>query len=122
MTTTMYACVSFVIFCFHYFQTDPKNVDYVAEHGAVRTFQAHKVLEQQEEEKKREKEEQEANDPMLVCTYDLSICTLTYYSTLFERLPYKRITSAVRPPSLTRSPMYLCMSIISHLPHTPYLA
>jgi hypothetical protein len=65
MTTTMYACVSFVIFCFHYFQTDPKNVDYVAEHGAVRTFQAHKVLEQQEEEKKREKEEQEANDPML---------------------------------------------------------
>ena len=55
------------VLCLHRFsQTDPKNTDYVAEHGAVRTFQAHRVLEKQEEERKREKEEQEANDPMLV--------------------------------------------------------
>ena len=56
-----------VVFACIFPQTDPKNTDYVPEHGAVRTFQAERVAEKMAENERKEKEEEEANDPMLVC-------------------------------------------------------
>ena len=47
-------------------QTDPESTDYVAEHGAYRTFQAGNIAIKAAEQKQQEKEEEEANNPMLV--------------------------------------------------------
>lgn len=47
------------------FKTDPESTDYVAEHGAYRTFQAGNIAIKAAEQKQQEKEEEEANNPML---------------------------------------------------------
>ena len=47
-------------------QTDPENTDYIAEHGAYRTFQAENIAIKAAEDKQKEKEEEEASNPMLV--------------------------------------------------------
>lgn len=45
------------------FKTDIENVDYTAEHGATRLFEAYKFYQEQEKEKERQ-EEAEKNDAM----------------------------------------------------------
>lgn len=46
------------------FKTDPKNTDYVAEHGAVRNFEPWREERITGEEEKKAKEEEEENNPM----------------------------------------------------------
>lgn len=46
------------------FKTDPKNYDYVVEHGATPNFKALKLAHQQEVEQQKEKEEEERLNPM----------------------------------------------------------
>lgn len=46
------------------FKTDPKNYDYVVEHGATPNFKALKLAEQQAIEEQKEKEEEERLNPM----------------------------------------------------------
>jgi rubredoxin len=46
------------------FKTDPKNSDYVAEHGAQRNFEPWREDEEASEEKKVEREQEEENNPM----------------------------------------------------------
>lgn len=46
------------------FKTDPKNYDYVVEHGATPNFKALKLAEQQANEERKEKEEEERLNPM----------------------------------------------------------
>src|SRR5699024_5093238 len=46
------------------FKTDPKNYDYVVEHGATPNFKALKLAEQQAKEEQMEKEEEERLNPM----------------------------------------------------------
>jgi len=48
------------------FKTDPKNTDYVAEHGASRNFEPWREVEIVEEEDRLAKLEQEENNPMKV--------------------------------------------------------
>jgi hypothetical protein len=47
------------------FKTDIENVDYAAEHGATRLFEAYKFY-QEQEKKKEQQEEAEKNDAMKV--------------------------------------------------------
>ena len=44
------------------FIDSPENIDYVAEHGAYRTFQADNIAVKAVEGKQKELEEEEAND------------------------------------------------------------
>ncbi|KAJ1975069.1 hypothetical protein H4R35_003316 [Dimargaris xerosporica] len=46
------------------FKTDPKNLDYVAEHGAARNFETIHVSTESLAEKRKRQEEEEADDPM----------------------------------------------------------
>ncbi|KAJ1985391.1 hypothetical protein H4R34_000045 [Dimargaris verticillata] len=46
------------------FKTDPQNLDYVAEHGAVRNFESIRVSTESLAEKRKRQEEEDADDPM----------------------------------------------------------
>lgn len=46
------------------FKTDPKNLDYVAEHGAARNFEPWRDEEKSAEEKKAKRAKEEENNPM----------------------------------------------------------
>ncbi|NWU34791.1 YJU2 factor, partial [Hylia prasina] len=48
------------------FKTDPENMDYTTEQGAMRNFQAEKLLEEEEKRLQKEREEEELNNPMKV--------------------------------------------------------